>query len=266
MTAMSSSSDTATPAGDWRRPLRYLWRVPLLLLHLLIALPLTLLAINPLCARLSMRGERFDHWAIRMWSTGLMRVFGFRLRRYGTPLPGGALFVANHVSWIDITLMHSQRVMGFVAKAEIARWPLIGWLAGRGGTIYHHRGNNESLHGVMHQMVQRLQSGLAVGVFPEGGTRDGVTLGVFHARIFQPAVLAGVPAQPVALKYGAHGNAQAIVAFAPKESFLANFLRLLGGPARIAEVHFLEPIVVAEDGRRRMAETCRDRIAEAMQR
>jgi 1-acyl-sn-glycerol-3-phosphate acyltransferase len=266
MPTMSSSTATAHPSNDWRRPLRYLWRVPLLLLHVGVSLPITLIAINPLFARVNRRGERLDHWAIRMWSTGLMRIFGFRLKRYGTPLPGGALFVANHVSWIDITLMHSQRVMGFVAKAEIARWPLIGWLAGRGGTIYHHRGNNESLHGVMHQMVQRLQSGLAVGVFPEGGTKDGITLGVFHARIFQPAVLAGVPAQPVALKYGLHGSAQTTVAFAPKESFLANFLRLLGDPPRIAEVHFLEPIAVAEDGRRRMAETCRERITEAMSR
>jgi 1-acyl-sn-glycerol-3-phosphate acyltransferase len=263
---MSSSTDAAHPSSDWRRPLRYLWRVPLLLLHVLVSLPITLLMINPLFARLSRRGERLDHWAIRMWSGGLMRIFGFRLKRYGTPLPGSALFVANHVSWIDITLMHSQRVMGFVAKAEIARWPLIGWLAGRGGTIYHHRGNNESLHGVMHQMVQRLESGAAVGVFPEGRTNDGVALGVFHARIFQPAVLAAVPAQPVALKYGLRGDAQTSVAFAPKESFLANFLRLLGDRPRIAEVHFLEPIAVAEDGRRRMAETCRERIAEAMDR
>jgi 1-acyl-sn-glycerol-3-phosphate acyltransferase len=263
---MSSSTDTAHPSSDWRRPLRYLWRVPLLLGHVLVSLPITLLMINPLFARLSRRGERLDHWAIRMWSGGLMRIFGFRLKRYGTPLPGSALFVANHVSWIDITLMHSQRVMGFVAKAEIARWPLIGWLAGRGGTIYHHRGNNESLHGVMHQMVQRLESGSAVGVFPEGRTNDGVALGVFHARIFQPAVLAAVPAQPVALKYGLRGDAQTIVAFGPKESFLANFLRLLGDRPRVAEVHFLEPIAVAEDGRRRMAETCRERIAEAMSR
>jgi len=245
---------------------RYLWRLPLLLLHVTFGLVGVSLMMGPVGRALTIGGERGDQWGIRTWSRLMVRCFGMRVRRVGTPLPGAAMFVANHVSWIDITLMHSQRVMGFVAKAEIARWPLIGWLAGRGGTIYHHRGNNESLHGVMHQMVQRLQSGLAVGVFPEGGTRDGVTLGVFHARIFQPAVLAGVPAQPVALKYGAHGNAQAIVAFAPKESFLANFLRLLGGPPRIAEVHFLEPIVVAEDGRRRMAETCRDRITEAMQR
>jgi 1-acyl-sn-glycerol-3-phosphate acyltransferase len=49
-------------------------------------------------------------------------------------LPGAVLFVANHVSWVDIEVMHSQRMMGFVAKREIAGWPVVGWLA-RGRAI-----------------------------------------------------------------------------------------------------------------------------------
>lgn len=249
---------------DWRRPLRYLWRFPLLLLHVAIGLPITMLMINPISARITQRGEPLDQLAIRWWSIGMMRVFGMRVRCYGTPLPGAVMFVANHCSWIDITLLHSQRWMGFVAKSEIAGWPLIGWLAKRGGTIYHQRGNNDSLHGVMHQMVERLRAGLAVGVFPEGRTTRGDAIGIFHARIFQPAVLAAVPAQPVALKYGAKGSAQTTVAFADKENFLQNFLRLLGEPSRPAEVHFLEPVAPSEDGRRRMAETCRERIIAAM--
>lgn len=264
MQSMSASTYAARPSRDWRRPLRYLWRFPFLLLHLLVGLPVTLLLINPVSARIELRGERLDHRVVRLWSGTLMRIFGFRLRRYGTPLPGAVMFVANHVSWIDIELMHSQRMMGFVAKAEISRWPLVGWVASRGGTIYHHRGSNDSLHGVMHQMVQRLEQGLAVGVFPEGRTTRGDAIGTFHARIFQPAVLAGVPAQPVALKYGLRGNAQTIVAFGERENFMQNFLRLLGEPGRVAEVHFLEPVPATDDGRRRMAGTCRDRIIAAM--
>ena len=251
-------------ASDPWRPLRYLWRVPLLVLHVGVALPVTLAMINPLSARVVLRGERLDHRTIRAWSALMVRLFGFRVRRYGTPLPGAALFVANHVSWIDITLLHSQRMMGFVAKAEIARWPLVGWIASRGSTIYHHRGSNDSLHGVMHQMVERLREGLAVGVFPEGRTFRGDVVGTFHARIFQPATVAGVPAQPVALKYGRHGDAQTIVAFGARENFLQNFVRLLGEPARVVEVHFLEPVAATEDGRRLMAETCRARIVAAM--
>ncbi len=261
---MSASSPAARPSADWRRPFRYLWRVPLLVLHVGLALPVTLAMINPITARIMLRGERLDHRTIRAWSTLMVRLFGFRVRRYGTPLPGAVLFVANHVSWIDITLMHSQRMMGFVAKAEIARWPVVGWVASRGSTIYHHRGSNDSLHGVMHQMVQRLEQGQAVGVFPEGRTTRGDAVGTFHARIFQPATLAGAPAQPVALKYGTGGDAQTIVAFGAQENFLQNFLRLLGEPGRVAEVHFLEPVAAHEDGRRAMAETCRARIVAAM--
>jgi 1-acyl-sn-glycerol-3-phosphate acyltransferase len=261
---MSAPPDAVHRSTDWRRPLRYLWRLPILAVHVLVGLPITLLLINPLSARIVLRGERLDHRAIRTWSTLMIRVFGMRVRRYGTPLPGAVLFVANHVSWIDITLMHSQRMMGFVAKAEIARWPVVGWVASQGSTIYHHRGSNDSLHGVMHQMVLRLQQGLAVGVFPEGRTHRGDAIGTFHARIFQPATIAGVPAQPVALKYGLRGDAQTIVAFGARENFLQNFVRLLGEPARVVEVHFLEPVAASEDGRRRMAETCRERIAAAM--
>ena len=252
--------------SDWRRPLRYLWRAPWLLLHVLVALPACIALTNPLTAHWRIRGERSDHFAIRTWSAGLLRVFGMRTRRFGTPLPGAAMFVANHVSWIDITLLHSQRTVGFVAKAEIARWPLVGWLATQAGTIYHHRGDNDSLHGVMHQMLARLQEGRAVGVFPEGRTCNGRELGAFHARIFQPAVLAACPVQPVALKYGAGGSAQTLVAFRPRENFVQNFWRLLGEPSRPVEVHFLEPTLAAAEGegRRRLAQLCRERILAAM--
>ncbi|MCB1561304.1 MAG: 1-acyl-sn-glycerol-3-phosphate acyltransferase [Xanthomonadales bacterium] len=251
---------------DARAALRYLLRVPLLLLHLLVSLPFTLLLINPLCARLTAGGERLDHRAIRLWSRGLVRIFGMRVRTVGQPLPGGVLFVANHVSWIDIEVLHATRMMGFVAKSEISRWPLIGWLARRAGTIYHQRGSNESLSGVLHQMLQRLRDGLGVGVFPEGGTSDGRRVRTFHARIFQAAVVAPSPVQPVALKFGGDAESQTWVAFGPNESFLGNFLRLLGGPGMRVEVHFLEGLPAGfEDGRRAMAETCRQRIVAALE-
>lgn len=265
MNSVPDIAETTAPPRDPRRALRYAARLPWLLLHLLVALPITLLLINPLTQRWSVAGERVDHRAIRWWSGGLMRIFGWRTRRVGTPLPGAALFVANHVSWLDIELMHSQRVVGFVAKSEISRWPLIGWLARRGGTIYHRRGSNESLAGVLHLMVARLQSGQAVGVFPEGGTSAGDTVRTFHARIFQAAVEAAAPVQPVALRYGEGGSAQMRIAFQPGENFLQNFWRVLGEPTRVAEVHFLEPLPPDVDGRRKLAEGSRERILAAMQ-
>ena len=248
------------------RILRYALRFPFLLWHLLVNLPITVLLMSPPFGRIRLAdGGDLSHRMVRWWSTGLMRVFGMRMRRIGTPVTGAVMFVANHVSWIDIVALHSQRMMGFVAKREIAGWPVVGWLATRGETIYHQRGSQESLGGVLHEMLARLREGRAVGVFPEGRTRDGHEVGAFHARIFLAAVEAGVPVQPVALRYGEHAQAQSIVAFAPGESFFGNFLRLLGEPPRVVEVVFLEPIGPGDaEGRRRIAETARERIVAAM--
>jgi len=250
-----------------RRALRYLYRVPLVLWHLLIHLPIVMLLINRWTARLHLRsGERVDHRIIRWWQGGLMRVFGLRIRRFGDLAPGGVLYVANHVSWIDIVVMHSQRVMGFVAKREIERWPLIGWLASRGETLYHQRGDQDSLGEVAREMAARLRAGRAVGVFPEGRTRDGREVGPFHARIFMAAVDAGAPVQPVALRYGARGAAQQRIAYAARENFMANLLRILGEPGCSADVVFLPPIMPQEvaHGRREIAQIARARIIQAM--
>ena len=262
---MNSTADPAPRARrDYWRPLRYLLRTPLLLLHALIAFPLALAVFNPLARRCQIGGERLDYRMTRWWSGRIVRIFGFRVRRAGEPLPGAILFVANHVSWLDIELMHSQRIMSFVAKAEIERWPLVGWLATRAGTIYHRRGSTHSLGAVMERVVARLREGMAVGVFPEGGTGTGERLRTFHARIFQVAVDANVPVQPVALCYGENSTMDLRVPFAPGEHFFGNFVRLLGGPSLEASVHFLEPVASSEDGRRQTAVAARERIAQAL--
>lgn len=263
---MNAANPSHPPTRDALRPLRYLLRVPLLIVHLLIGLPVTLLCLLPPFASLRLPGgERLDQRIIRWWQGGLMRVFGFRLKRVGTPRKEATLFVANHCSWLDISLLHSQRAVCFVAKSEIARWPLVGWLASRGGTIFHERGNNDSLARVSQTMVERLQAGLAVGVFPEGGTGPVDKVRVFHARIFQTCYEAKVPAQPVALRYLRGGQAARAVAFRTREAFFPNFLRLLGEPVTLAEVHFLDPVPLAsEGGRKRMAEASRRAIILAL--
>jgi len=254
-----------SPSARALRPLRYLYRLPMLAWHIVLHLPLTLLLMAPPFGGIRIGGEPLKHRMVRWWQRSLMRVFGFRMRRIGTPLPGAVMFVANHVSWIDIVALHAFRMMGFVAKREIAGWPLVGRLATMGETIYHQRGSQESLGGVLHEMLARLREGRAVGVFPEGRTRDGAAVGPFHARIFLAAVEANVPVQPVALRYGEGGEAQTIVAFGPTENFMQNFLRLLGEPGRVADVIFLEPILPGDaEGRRRLAETARGRVVEAM--
>ena len=260
-----AATQKARAATDWARPLRYLVRLPLLLVHLLVSLPLTLLTINTVGERVRLKsGECLEHRMIRWWQETLVRLFGIRIVRRGEPQPGAALLVANHLSWLDISLIHSQRMACFVAKSEIARWPAVGWLASRAGTIYHKRGSTQSLASVAQVMVERLRAGLAVAVFPEGGTGSGDHVRTFHARIFQAAIDAGVPAQPVALRFLRGGALTTDISFRPGEQFFPNFFRVLGEPATVAEIMFLEPVAVVASDRRRMAERARERIVAAL--
>jgi 1-acyl-sn-glycerol-3-phosphate acyltransferase len=251
---------------DALRLLRYLWRVPLLLLHIVLGVLLCAGVLSWSRQRVMVGGrEPFALRMIRWWSATLMRIFGLRPVRVGRPLPDPVLFVANHTSWIDIELLHSQRVACFVAKAEIAQWPLVGWLAASGGTIFHRRGSNHSLAAVMQTMVERLRGGRSVAVFPEGGTGYNGVLRVFHARIFQAALDASVPVQPVALCFARDGRRVIDAGFREGENFLQNLLRLLGGPPMDAEVHFLEPVPLMPEARRQMAELARERIGAALE-
>jgi 1-acyl-sn-glycerol-3-phosphate acyltransferase len=247
------------------RILRYLYRAPWLLLHLLLAIPLSFIVLAPRLGGRALRsGERLDHGLMRWWSGRLVRVFGFRLSRRGVPLPAGVLLVANHISWMDIEIIHSQRMACFVAKAEIARWPLVGWLSTLAGTIFHQRGSTSSLASVSQTMTERLRHNLAVAVFPEGGTGPGDEVRTFHARIFQAAVDAPAPIQPVALRFSRNDALTTEAAFRPGESFFANFVRLLGSERLDIEVIFLEPICDYTQGRRYLAEVCRQRIIQAL--
>jgi 1-acyl-sn-glycerol-3-phosphate acyltransferase len=259
--------DTApTPDRDPWRPVRYLWRVPLLLLHIALGILLCALILSWNTHRVMIDGrEPFAHRMIRWWSTVLMRIFGLRSVRVGKPLPDPVLFVANHTSWIDIELLHSQRAACFVAKAEIARWPLVGWMAATGGTIFHRRGSNHSLAAVMQAMVERLRGGRSVAVFPEGGTGHNGVLKVFHARIFQAALDAQVPVQPVALRFARNGRRVIDAGFREGENFMGNLLRMLGEAPLDAEVHFLAAVPAMPDARRRMADLSRERIGAALE-
>jgi 1-acyl-sn-glycerol-3-phosphate acyltransferase len=252
-----------TNDDPWRVP-RYLLRAPLLLLHGIAAVLAAICAGNALAAGIHIGGTTLDKFMVSWWAGRLLRICGFRIRSFGEPLPGAVLYVANHISWLDIVLMHSQRRMNFVAKSEIARWPFVGWLAARSGTIFHQRGSTDSLAVVMARVVERLRSGEPVGVFPEGGSGRGERVGTFHARIFQTALDAGVPVQPVALRYGRDGRQDPRVPFGVKESFFANLLRIVGGPSLDAEIHFLDPVPATPDARRRMAEESRARIVRAL--
>jgi 1-acyl-sn-glycerol-3-phosphate acyltransferase len=143
--------------------------------------------------------------------------------------------------------------MGFVAKAEIERWPLVGWLARVGGTVFHRRGSHDSASGVAAAMAERLAEGGRVAIFPEGGILPGEGVKRFHARMFGPAIEAAAPVQPVMLRYSRAGSAYHDITFRGGEHFLANFLRLLTQAPCVGEVWILPRVNTTDRKRREVA-------------
>lgn len=247
----------------------YLLRIPvrgffLLLLLVLGTIP-TLLCVNRLGESIRVGRRSLSEFMLNWWTRMVCRIFGIRVRVHGQAEPGPVLVVANHISWIDILVLHSAAAMGFVSKAEIARWPFIGMLARISGTVFHERGSRDSSSHVADALISRLREGGRVAVFPEGGIKPGDSVKYFHARMFKAAVEAPCAVQPAMIRYMRDGRRDAGISFRDNEHFMANFIRLLGHPATTCELQFLEPIPAANRPRRELAERSRLAIIEAFE-
>jgi 1-acyl-sn-glycerol-3-phosphate acyltransferase len=229
--------------------LRLLYRVPWVLLHLLIGLPPTLISIATPARAIRIGKKSLDDIMLNWWSGTTCYIFGLRRHIKGEIRPGAQLVVANHISWMDIQLLHSISPMGFVAKAEIKNWKLAGRVAAIGDTVFHQRGSHDSASGVATVMAQRLGLGRKVAIFPEGGILPGHGIKRFHARMFAAAIEANVPVQPVMIRYIRDGEHYKGMTFLRGEGFVANIFRLLGQRKCIAEVSILP--LINPDGKRR---------------
>ncbi len=176
---------------------------------------------------------------VNIWARKMLAISGIELVLKGEPLATGpVLLVANHISWLDILVMHSAVYCRFVSKSEVKRWPLVGTLATGAGTLFIERESRRDAHRVLHHMVTHLQAGQVLAVFPEGTTSDGVSLLPFHANLIQAAITANVPVQAMALRFV--DRRTGLVSQAPRfvgnDTLLASMWRTLTARELLAEV------------------------------
>lgn len=246
--------------------LRLLYRLPLLLLHIFVGTPVTVLCHYWPLSDIRFGGRSLMERTADWWGRNLCRIFGLRLKVSGTVPPGPQLVVANHISWIDIPLLFSVAPLSFVSKAEIEQWPVIGFIAKAGNTVFHQRGSHDSAHGVAAAMKQRLEEGGNVAIFPEGGILRGHGVKRFHGRLFAAAIETGVPVQPLMLRYVRDGVHEHDMTFLPGEHFVGNFFRLLRQAPCDAEVAVLTRIDPRGKQRRLLANEAGEAVREAFDR
>lgn len=217
--------------------------------------------------------ERFRRGAVRVWSRWLCSSCGVALSERTSPsahrlseLPGGRMIVANHVSWLDVFAINAFCPASFVAKAEIRRWPLIGTLVARTGTMFLERGRRHAVHRMVERIDRSLQAGGRVAVFPEGTTGDGDRLLPFHANLVQGAVLGGAPVVPVGLRYvDRSGALPEAVEFVGDTPFPVSVWRITGAAGVRCEVIALPEIAPATAAtRHEVANRAREALARAL--
>jgi 1-acyl-sn-glycerol-3-phosphate acyltransferase len=200
---------------------------------------------------------------VQSWSRHMLRILGVSLQVQGQPpLRGPVLLVANHMSWLDILVMHAARHCRFVSKSDVKHWPLIGTLATGGGTLYIEREKRRDAMRVVHHMAERLQAGEIIAVFPEGTTGDGKALLPFHGNLIQAAIAANAPVQPVALRYvdAASGEPSDGPLYVGDDTLVGSLWRTLAGRPFRAQVRYGQAEKSEARGRRAWAHDLRDAV------
>ncbi len=169
-----------------------------------------LIALQWLLERLGLPGWGF---IARNYYRVLCAILRLRVRVAGAPVRDRAvLFVSNHVSWADIVVIGSLAPVAFVAKSEVAKWPLVGITAKVQRTVFVDRARRHQAAGAVKEIAARLASGTSVVLFAEGTSSDGNRVLPFRSALVgaaeEAAKSGGILIQPMAICYtGQHGIA-----------------------------------------------------------
>jgi 1-acyl-sn-glycerol-3-phosphate acyltransferase len=246
---IKTRSIPVSSSGDaWQRqsvlPSRFFGaacRTVVILLWSFLAIPIQaiLLAVP---GTLKVRFARF-YWAI------FCRLFGVRVRVVGKPCEASGrpvIFVSNHSSWLDVGVLGAQLKACFVAKEDVASWPLVNLIARLGRTVYVRR-QRASTFDETQAMRQRLRAGDNLILFPEGTTSDGSRVLPFRSSFL--AVTDGNPAplvQPISIVYDRLAGLPAVRSTRP---IFAYYGDMSIGPHywRLAQCHGVRATIVLHD-------------------
>lgn len=182
------------------------------------------------------------HWACRR----TLRVFVDRVEITG-PFPTSGLLVSNHLSYVDISLLGSLTPVVFVSKAEVKRWPVFGWFAALGGTVFVQRERRGEVSGIANQIHNLLKDGNLVVLFPEGTSSGGDTVLPFKSSLLEPVVGQTHDVHAACISYSlAEGVVSEDVCYWGDMTLAPHIVKLLGQPfvrARVSFAAIREPAI-----------------------
>lgn len=190
------------------------------------------------CGALFFQYRTYQQPVIRWWHRRLCNILGLQIRVHGTPIDGTALWISNHISWMDIPVLGSLYPVYFLSKAEVANWPLIGSLAKAAGTLFIKRGSGDA-NRIADQLGSHLSAGRNVIFFPEGTTTNGHTVKRFFSKLFAANASGARPIQPVLICYRDDDGLHPYAPFIDDDEFFAHIIDMLKAEPLVVEVKIL---------------------------
>lgn len=198
-----------------------------------------------------------------------LAILRLRVDVSGRAMTARGALVVNHASWLDIFVLNSASSVFFVSKAEVARWPGIGWLARATGTVFVRRDRREA---ALQKLIfeARLRSGHRLLFFPEGTSTDGQRVLPFKSTLFEaffaPELQDFLYIQPVALRYHApKGRDKRFYGWWGHMTFGGHLLQVLAqAPQGHVTLEFLDPLAVVDiPDRKALSTACEQQIRKA---
>ncbi|HEC27978.1 MAG TPA: 1-acyl-sn-glycerol-3-phosphate acyltransferase [Gammaproteobacteria bacterium] len=240
--------------------IRFLFRFPLVLIYILSGFVLVIL-LHILTGREWYLGKHGKQM-VCLWMKGFARIIGLRVHVQGTPHEG--LLAANHVSWTDIIAIDSVIAARFVSKDDILKWPVLGLLPKWSGTFFLRRGSPAAVNRLNAEIVQALQTGSTIAVFPEGTTHDGIEARKFFSAIFQTGIESGCHVQGVAIRYLRDGKLDEVAPFINGVTFGQHVLKILMAPGIDAHLKFCDAFVPVNMDRKVLAARLHKEVDEVL--
>ena len=204
------------------------------------------------------RANARARWLSR-WCRFALRVLGVHLRTNG-PAPTRGLLVCNHLSYLDVLVLSSVAPCIFVAKRDVAGWPLFGWLARAAGTIFVDRSSRLAASRGVDSMRKAIESGVVVVLFAEGTSSDGATVLPFKSALLEPALQSRCRITAGAIDYSLkNGLVADEVCYWRDMTLVPHLLNLFTKPAISAKVAFA-PLIGRPRTRKDLARALREQI------
>ena len=207
---------------------------------------------------------------IRAWDAKVLKIFALRM---SVDMPPGfelahpkRLYIGNHISWIDVFALQSVTGARFVAKSELAAWPVLGKLIAMSGTVFIERVKRADTRRIVRTIGEHLDGGEVIAVFPEGSTSDGRDVMKFHGNLLQSALDAGAQIVPFCLRYtDAKGRFTMAAAYVGEMSLWESLRLMLREKKLHCELTVFAPLDTAGRDRRRLAHAAETLVRQRLQ-